>query len=532
MKNLPVILYCLILVLVVLIPISPYFQAIPNVDSGVYAYIGDRILAGDTPYTDVWDHKGPLVYYLNAAGRYLTPETMWGTWLVEVVSLFAVLMVWIYGLQQVFGRTIASISATAWVLSLPAALDWGNMTEEYSLLFQVLTLFLLLRMQNTDEQDGYYFFIGISAGLTVMLRPNNIGIFAAIGLWLVVTTLRERAWRPFFRKTGLIAAGAGAIFLLIAVFIFIQGALPEMVDAMFTFNFKYVGLDQGDTTNRLLVVLRGIVLFPALVLISLFVWVSRSLASLRKKPPDSQVEAGIHWFALTWLLVEVSLSTLSGRLFDHYFIPWLPPLGLSLALFLDWANQKAERIQQSGGETPGRVLFAKAIFGLILAAAVIPPALPSLRDGRTFFQDWLEHKTFPGESRLMTPQGLASIDFLRTVGGEDRPLLVWGNLVSLNIVTGRSSVGKYIYQDPLFLAGYTNDEIVKGFLAVLEGAKPVVVDTRVGKDGSVPSIDSPDWIDSPQAAQQIQTYFQTHYQLTDVTLVEDWVIYQYVEDQP
>lgn len=532
MKKLPVILYCLFLVLVVLVPISPYYQAIPNVDSGVYAYIGDSILKGDVPYTDVWDHKGPLVYYLNAAGRMLTQDTMWGVWSVEVVSLLVTLLLWIYGLQQVFGRTIAWVSAAAWIFSLTLVIYFGNMTEEYTLLFQVLTLYLLLRMQSRGQHDVNYFLIGVCAGLTFTLRPNNIGIFLALGLWLTINSLRERAWRRYLRLLALIASGAGVVFLLFGVFIYSQGSLSEMLDAMFRYNFLYVRVDPEWTYPRLLVALRGIVLFPGLILIGLFVLGSGLRAYLREKRAGSRIEPSILWFALIWLLVEIVFSTLSGRLYDHYLIPWLPPLGLTMALFLDWANQKAENIRLSRGETPRQVLLAKALFGLIIAVVVIPPALPSLDDGYTFFQAWLEHKTFPKESVLMTPQGLESIDLLRHFGGEDRPLLVWGNLVSLNIVTGRPSVGKYVYQEPLFLEDYTNDEIVKQFIAVLEETKPVIVDTRVGLEGNVPSIDSSDWEDSPQAAQQIQAYFQAHYELTDITLVEDWVIYQYVEDCP
>ena len=49
----------------VLITTSPICQAVPGKDSGVFLYIGDRILNGEIPYRDVWDHKPPAIYYFD-----------------------------------------------------------------------------------------------------------------------------------------------------------------------------------------------------------------------------------------------------------------------------------------------------------------------------------------------------------------------------------------------------------------------------------------------------------------------------------
>lgn len=36
------------------------------VDSAVYQYVADIILQGGLPYEDVFDHKGPLLYLIDA----------------------------------------------------------------------------------------------------------------------------------------------------------------------------------------------------------------------------------------------------------------------------------------------------------------------------------------------------------------------------------------------------------------------------------------------------------------------------------
>ena len=40
-------------------------------DQGLYAYVGERILAGELPYRDAWDQKPPAIHYTYAALRAL-----------------------------------------------------------------------------------------------------------------------------------------------------------------------------------------------------------------------------------------------------------------------------------------------------------------------------------------------------------------------------------------------------------------------------------------------------------------------------
>ncbi len=53
---------------------------IPNRDSGAFLYIGQRILKGDIPYRDIWDHKPPCIFFINALGLFIGRGAIWGVW--------------------------------------------------------------------------------------------------------------------------------------------------------------------------------------------------------------------------------------------------------------------------------------------------------------------------------------------------------------------------------------------------------------------------------------------------------------------
>ncbi|MCX6069001.1 MAG: hypothetical protein NT121_25185 [Chloroflexi bacterium] len=74
-------LLLLAIVFAVLLPFSPVnSQSVPSRDSGVFLYTGWRVLHGEIPYLQLWDHKPPVIYYLDALGLLLTPESIWGIW--------------------------------------------------------------------------------------------------------------------------------------------------------------------------------------------------------------------------------------------------------------------------------------------------------------------------------------------------------------------------------------------------------------------------------------------------------------------
>ena len=45
---------------------------LPERDSSVFQYIADEMIKGKMPYLDTFDHKGPLIYLFNVAGKLLS----------------------------------------------------------------------------------------------------------------------------------------------------------------------------------------------------------------------------------------------------------------------------------------------------------------------------------------------------------------------------------------------------------------------------------------------------------------------------
>jgi len=85
------------------IVIFPRLLASYSGDRGVFVSVAERLLAGDTLYSGVWDNKDPLFYYLVAAQRVL------GAWAELAAEAMLV------GITAISAYAIATLVASRWV---------------------------------------------------------------------------------------------------------------------------------------------------------------------------------------------------------------------------------------------------------------------------------------------------------------------------------------------------------------------------------------------------------------------------------
>ena len=150
---------------IALFPSNPNNMTLPSRDSGVFLYVGWRFLNGDVPYRDVWDHKPPLIYFVDALGITLTPHSLWGVWFLQFIFIFFTLLLIYKLLEREFGIYAALAGTIILTSGLLTILEKGNVTEEYALVFQALSFWLFIRAWIRDFPLRASFWIGLWGGL-------------------------------------------------------------------------------------------------------------------------------------------------------------------------------------------------------------------------------------------------------------------------------------------------------------------------------------------------------------------------------
>jgi 4-amino-4-deoxy-L-arabinose transferase-like glycosyltransferase len=242
--------FLLALTVVALLPASPLLYKTPNNDSSIFLYISREMLEGKLLYRDVFDHKPPLIFLINAAGLLLGGKGLWGVWFLELLSLTAALVLAYLFLERFFGRLPALVACAAWLANLAFVHERGNLTEEYAYPFQFAALFLLAGVQNIRRSAWRFLAMGVLLGLAASLKQPLAGIGLSMAVFLAFETFTRPGSRPRDLLLALLwmALGAAAVWLAWLAGSAAAGVFPEFWEAVFLMNF---GVSGHSTPERL-----------------------------------------------------------------------------------------------------------------------------------------------------------------------------------------------------------------------------------------------------------------------------------------
>jgi hypothetical protein len=410
-------------------------RRVPSEDAGVFFYVANTLLAGGVPYRDVWDHKPPAVYLIDAAG--LAGGGPMGVWVLQLVALAVAAAISYRVMAKAFGPTAALAGTLAWILAAPRLfLEDGTQTsfvELYALplQFAAFGLYSVPTPRRTAVS-------GVLLGLAGLLKPTLIGTWVAVGLRELWRAVRSDGRRAAVGRGALLGLGAGAVLVIaVAAFAF-AGGLPWALDQAVRYNLLYSAF--ATPSARVDAVLDGarLTLPSGLFAAAVLGW---ALAVADRRPRPALVS-----LALLALPIEIALAT-SGRAYHYYFLAWLPSLGV-LAGYL------ASRAQVFRPRW-GTILVAAALVAMSVRPTMLVARLAVLGDD--------------GASR-----GAAT--YVREHSAPGDLVLVWGSRTEINVLADRRSPTSYVYQyAPLATRGYSTPERFAAFLEDLERARPLLI---------------------------------------------------------
>jgi hypothetical protein len=420
-------------VLAVAVPNLP-IRRVPSEDAGVFFYVANTLLAGGVPYRDVWDHKPPAVYAIDAVG--LAAGGPLGVWVLQFAALAVAAVLSYRVMVRAFSPTAAFAGTLAWILASPRLfLEDGTQTsfvELYALPLQ-FAAFGLYSVPTTRRHA----LSGLLLGIAGLLKPTLIGTWVAIALrelWQIA----RGGGRASLGRVVVLGLGAAIVLALAIVAFALAGGLPWALDQAVRYNLLYSAF--ATPSARVNAVLDGarLTLPSGLFAAALLGW-ALAIADRRPRPV-------IVSLALLSLPVEIALAT-SGRAYHYYFLAWLPSLGVLAGYLASRAPEFTPRF--------ATVLVAGALVVMSVRPAMLIARLAVLGDD--------------GASR-----GAAA--YIRDHSAPRDLVLVWGSHAEINVLAERRSPTSYVYQyAPLATRGYSTPERFGAFLEELERARPVLI---------------------------------------------------------
>ena len=442
------------LAIAALFQLYPGNRLLPDVDPSVFLYIGKRMAAGNLPYRDLFDHKGPLLYLIQYAGALLSKSGS-GVWLLEVLNLSFTIYI-----QLAVCRLIANRHAADWisVLLIFGMCGWnvyqgGNFAEEYALPWISLGLFVFLRFFKTGEvRLEQIVLLGLSFGAVFLLRVNMAAIWLALTPVVIIMLLKEKRAGGIFPCVLAFLAGSAVILLPVFLWLSVKGILKDFWECYFLFNFRYT--DEAAPVARdyaalSLEMLRMV--WPGVLTLAggLLLCNPRRAENGEENQAEQKARRRTMYAVLFTFLVSLFCAQMSGRAYSHYAMILLPLLTVPAAVCLEKTGKLWTRL------IPGRA-------GQDLWIAPVLSSLVILAGGLWYAG------TVPPEEPEKNP--MAQYLLQNTREGDD--VLILGNSCWLYLTTGRYTENRFFYQTPPV---QVSEEMKHAFLAELRGKTPDLV---------------------------------------------------------
>jgi len=295
-------------------------------DSAMFQTIGKYWAEGYLPYVSLFDHKGPIIFFINAVGYILGGRG--GVFVLQLVALAAAECFAYMMLRRSLSGKLSLVLTLALPLVLSATWQEGNTTEEYILPLLFASYYCMLRWCEGIEEGrwehpaGAAYLYGLSFAFALLTRVTNaLGVCVATA-FVVVCLIAKGLWRNLFKNALAFVLGSLSLIVPFSLYFAAKGALYEMWYGTVIFNLSYMASHKDalafSLVDFLLYVRRCLCGF-ALVFAALW-----SLLFRKNGKPA----------ALLWLLVSVvSVAFLYGQnAYDHYATVLLPLFVIALCL--------------------------------------------------------------------------------------------------------------------------------------------------------------------------------------------------------
>lgn len=389
-------LFSILLVMVTLrLPnfLEPYWYG----DEAIYLTIGNALNQGKLLYTEIVDHKTPLIYYLATVPDQFSFRMLLTAWMVITLALYYCFS------RKVLGKTTYALIATAFLMIF-TTLPWfeghipngelfvmgfvmmGAFLFRHSKVFQLVNkLEPSLTKPNKTEitpviaelkhgghglaHDNWILLIsGMFFGLALLTKVPallDIGAFLAIFWFLLVNLSFNYSWRHtqgllsiLMVRLAVFAIGLVVPLCISIVYFNMIGSGKDYLEYALLYNFHYSGTWKLQLATPFLSWLFTMGAKAGFMIAGILL-----VSALTKKIPFKLQ------FAVTWFLLALFATLLSNRPYPHYFIQLLPSLGLLLAMAVEgvvklFANMQGHtRLTRIGIRTGiPSVLFASLAF--------------------------------------------------------------------------------------------------------------------------------------------------------------------------
>ncbi len=431
---------CAVFLVVILLGL-PSLVVTFSTDNSDFALGARTILSGGVLYRDFWEVKPPAIYFVYALAFLPFGQHMVSLRILDLVNT-ALAMGAIYLLgRRFFGERAGIVGGCLYGVAYltRAGFDGLGEVESFVVLPVVLSV-LLYRPDAESGANGRAFASGLLMGLAFSLKLSAVFYVAALPAMEVLFAHKPNRIGQVVRRLSLAFAGFLVIPVIFTVHLAAGGALRDFIDIQRLHVWPYTSLRWAPSGESF--VHFGVSATQNYLGDNLFLVVPAVGAMLIAFLAGRRKEV-----AVLTVLAVASLVTIwsQGKFFDYHWLAMIFPLALLAGYSVD------RLIAFVGGRRQAQILAVWALAGAFLWL-LTPSLLANPYHQYHEFLSYAVGRTLQADNESywnpLLPYNRQVVDYVKTNGGDDKSVFVWGNWPVIYWWTGWPLVNRFIFDTP------------------------------------------------------------------------------------
>lgn len=449
----------MILVALVLLLALPVLTYPLGRDQGEFATLGQGLLDGRWPYSDLWNPKPPAVFVVYALFTGIFGPTAWAVRLIDF-ALFPLLALALYWIGARLHRPATGLLAVAGMGAFYFTESFWTLTQNDGIVLLPMTLAAAFALKTLDADRSAWWAL-LSGGMTglVLWFKYPFALFA-LALIAAQVTNRWRDWPALRRDAVAFLAGITGIVGAGVLLLVMGGAFDAMLESIrvtsaYTRSGFATLFDTAPWRQALIDRwARWGLLLPLTLLAMVTLW-------RRDLPRNPALRVTV-----AWLLAAIAILLVQAKGYDYHWLPMLPPLLLVSAHAITSLLERLPRHLRAGllATTLAAMLF-------IQATTIWLPNLDYLtgqQDQLAYYDGFRGGEYVAGESQRV-------VDYLRQHTTPGESLYIYGFRAEVYYLAQLRPANRFIFQFPLVAVGYPPAWQVENVAALWAQPPPYVL---------------------------------------------------------
>ena len=228
---------------------SPLYPFNDWADVNTFFTLGKGMLSGKVLYRDLFDHKGPFLYFVYGVASLISYKTFLGVYILETFSLSFFLFLSAKTLMLFMDRKVAllPLPVLAGAILNLRSFAYGGTAEVFTFPLMVASLYFLMHyfreMYPNPLPLRWGFLLGILAGCIFWTKYSFLGFWLGWVIIVCLSALFQKQFHHILKFLALFSTGMLGATLPWILYFGIHHAIRDWIDAYFVVNLTAYAKD-------------------------------------------------------------------------------------------------------------------------------------------------------------------------------------------------------------------------------------------------------------------------------------------------